>query len=87
MCVLFISWQGEMTSNSRSIVRGISTQPWNKEGVQLHLNLNRYGYISRSVTTAAHFASEIAHKDTGESFFSPAKSQHVSLHLLQKRHQ
>jgi len=33
MCVLFISWQGEMINNSKSIVRAI-TQPWNKGGVQ-----------------------------------------------------
>ncbi len=43
MCVLLISWQGEMTSNSRSIAR-TTTQPWNKEGVQSGLNLNRDGY-------------------------------------------
>jgi len=29
------------------LLRGISTRPWNKEGVQWHLNLNRYGYSSR----------------------------------------
>jgi len=42
----FISWQGEMTNNNSWLLRGISTQPWNEEGVQLSLNLRRHGYIS-----------------------------------------
>jgi len=42
-------------SNS-GLLRRVSTPPWNEEGVQLHLNLNRHGYIKRLINKTPYLA-------------------------------
>jgi len=42
MCVIFISWRGEMTSNSRSVARTTTQQ----RGHTVCLNLNFHEYMS-----------------------------------------